>query len=150
MIVANLLNESIRTQVQDVFENQLKHPVGVILFEDKEDCENCADTRQLLEEVASLSDKISLEVYDLKEKAEVASQYHVDKVPGIVFIGKDGDQVIDYGVRMAGIPSGHEFSTLIHDLVLISGRDSGLELKTREELKKISKPIHLQVFVTPT
>jgi len=148
--VVNFLNESIRTQVQEVFDSQLKHPVGVILFEKIEDCETCADTRQLLEEVAGLSDKISLEVYDLKEKADVASQYHVDKAPEIVFVGKDGDQVIDYGVRMAGIPSGHEFSTLIHDLILVSGRDSGLEQKTRDELKKLTKPVHLQVFVTPT
>ena len=148
--MVNFLNESIRTQVQEVFDSQLKHPVGVILFEKIEDCETCADTRQLLEEVAGLSDKISLEVYDLKEKADVASQYHVDKAPEIVFVGKDGDQVIDYGVRMAGIPSGHEFSTLIHDLILVSGRDSGLEQKTRDELKKLTKPVHLQVFVTPT
>jgi glutaredoxin-like protein len=148
--VDNFLNESIRTQVQEVFNSQLKHPVGVILFEKIEDCETCADTRQLLEEVAGLSDKISLEVYDLKEKADVASLYHVDKAPEIVFVGKDGDQVIDYGVRMAGIPSGHEFSTLIHDLILVSGRDSGLEQKTRDELKKLTKPVHLQVFVTPT
>jgi glutaredoxin-like protein len=148
--VASLLNESIRTQVRDVFENQLKQPVGVILFEGKENCETCADTRQLLEEVSGLSDKISLEVYDLEEKADLANQYHVDKVPGIVFVGKDGDQVIDYGVRMAGIPSGHEFSTLIHDLILVSGRDSGLEQKTRDELKTLTKPVHLQVFVTPT
>jgi glutaredoxin-like protein len=148
--VDNILNESIRTQVQDVFENQLKHPVGIILFERKEDCETCADTRQLLDEVSSLSDKITLEVFDFEEKADVANQYHVDKVPGIVFVGKDGDQVIDYGVRISGIPSGHEFSSLIHDLILVSGRDSGLEQKTRDELKKLTKPIHLQVFVTPT
>ncbi len=148
--MVNFLNELIRTQVQEVFDSQLKHPVGVILFEKIEDCETCADTRQLLEEVAGLSDKISLEVYDLKAKADVASLYHVDKAPEIVFVGKDGDQVIDYGVRMAGIPSGHEFSTLIHDLILVSGRDSGLEQKTRDELKKLTKPVNLQVFVTPT
>jgi glutaredoxin-like protein len=149
-IVANLLNESIRTQVRDIFDKQLKDPVGIILFESQEDCDTCEDTQQLLKEVSDLSDKISLEVYDLKEKASIASQYHMDKSPGIVFIGKDGDQTIDYGVRMAGIPSGHEFNTLIHDLILVSSRDSGLEQKTRDELKKLTQPVHLQVFVTPT
>jgi glutaredoxin-like protein len=148
--MTNLLNESIRAQVREVFNNQLLHPVGVILFEEKEDCETCVDTRQLIEEVIGLSDKLSLEVYDLEEKTDLASQYHIDRVPGIVFVGKDGDQVIDYGVRMSGIPSGHEFSTLIHDLILVSGRDSGLEQKTRDELKKLTEPVHLQVFVTPT
>jgi hypothetical protein len=39
---------------------------------------------------------------------------------------------------------------LIHDLVLISGRDSGLSEQTREFLSSLDKPVHLQVFVTPT
>jgi alkyl hydroperoxide reductase subunit AhpF len=74
----------------------------------------------------------------------------VDKVPGLVLAGRDGDQILDYGIRYAGIPSGHEFSSLIHDLVLVSGRDSGLREQTRAYLAKLDKPVHLQVFVTPT
>jgi len=148
--VEKLLNESIRTQVRDVFDNQLKQPVGVLFFGKKDDCDTCADARQLLEEVTGLSDKLSLEVYDLDDHADAAQKYHIDKAPGIVFVGNDGDQMIDYGVRMAGIPSGHEFSTLIHDMILVSGRDSGLEQKTRDKLKNLTGPVHLQVFVTPT
>lgn len=148
--MSNLLNESIRAQVRDVFDQQLKQPVGVFFFEKKDDCETCDDAKQLLEEVVSLSDKLFFEVHDLEDEADVAQKYHVDKAPGIIFVGKDDDQMIDYGVRMSGIPSGHEFSTLIHDLILVSGRDSGLEQKTRDELKKLTKPVHLQVFVTPT
>jgi glutaredoxin-like protein len=146
----NLLNDSIRGQVRDVFEKQVQQPVGVLFFGKKDDCDYCADAQQLLEEVTSLSDKLSLEIYDLDEHAADAERYHVDKAPGIVFVGKDGDKITDYGVRMAGIPSGHEFSSLIHDIILVSARDSGLEQKTREELKNLTKPVHLQVFVTPT
>ena len=65
-------------------------------------------------------------------------------------LARDGDVRTDYGVRFAGIPSGHEFSTLIHDLILVSGRDSGLSPETRAFLKGLEKPVHLQVFVTPT
>jgi glutaredoxin-like protein len=148
--VANLLNDSIRAQVREVFENQLRQPVGVIFFEENEACETCADTRQLLEEVSGLSEKVTLKVYDLVKDTDLAKRYNVDKAPGIVFVGKDDDQELDYGVRMSGIPSGHEFSTLIHDLILVSGRDSGLEQETRQALQKLSKPVHLQVFVTPT
>ena len=150
VIVANLLMTRIRAQVQDVFDKQVQQPVGVLFFGKKDDCEYCTDALQLLTEVTSLSAKLSLEVFDLEENAAEAEKYRVDKAPGIVFVGKDGDQLIDYGVRMAGIPSGHEFSTLIHDIILVSTRDSGLEQKTRDELKKLTKPVHLQVFVTPT
>ena len=146
----SILNESIRKQVQDLFDGQLKQPVGVLFFSSENDCETCSDTQQLLVEVTDLSEKISLEVHNLENDAELAQKYHIDKVPGIIFVGKDGDQLVDYGIRMLGIPSGHEFSSLIHDLLLVSGRDSGLEQKTRDELKKITQPIRLQVFVTPT
>lgn len=148
--MTKLLNDAIVKQVKDVFDQQLNHPVGILFFGKKADCDYCEDARQLLEEVVSISDKLSLSVYDLDEHAETARQYGVEKAPGIVFVGLDGDQIIDYRMRMSGIPSGHEFSTLIHDLLLVSARDSGLSQATREELKRLNKPVHLQVFVTPS
>ena len=103
-----------------------------------------------MEEVVDLSDELELETYDLDDDAGIAEQYKVDKAPGIVIAGRDGDQILDYGIRYAGIPSGHEFSSLVHDLVLVSGRQSGLNQRTRDFLAKLDKPVHLQVFVTPT
>jgi len=144
-----LLDKAIVGQVQEVF-NQLQEPVEVLFFGQKDGCDYCEDALQLAQEIVDISDKLSLVVYDLDENAEVANLYNVDKAPGMVLAGRDGDQLKDYGVRYAGIPSGHEFSSLIHDLVLVSSRDSGLEQKTREFLKGVSKPVLLQVFVTPT
>jgi hypothetical protein len=34
--------------------------------------------------------------------------------------------------------------------MIVSGRDSGLNQQTRDYLKQLEKPAHLQVFVTPT
>jgi glutaredoxin-like protein len=144
-----LLDEEIRSQVREVF-NQLQYPVQVLFFGKKTECEYCDDTRQLLEEVTSLSDKLGLSVYNVDGDGEIAARYNVERVPGIVIAGKDGDQAIDYGIRFSGIPSGHEFATLIHDLVLVSSRDSGLSPETRAWLGTLNQPIHLQVFVTPT
>lgn len=144
-----LLDENIVNQVREVFE-QLNQPVEVLYFGRKTDCEYCDDTLQLAEEVVAISEKLSLKKYYIDENAELAHEYNVDKVPGLVFAGRDGEQVVDYGVRMAGIPSGHEFSSLIHDLVLVSSRDSGLSQDTRKFLKEIQEPVLLQVFITPT
>jgi alkyl hydroperoxide reductase subunit AhpF len=66
-----------------------------------------------------------------------------------VIAGREDDRIINYGIRLAGIPSGHEFSSLIQDLILVSGRDSGLSQPTRDFLKNLTEPVHLQVFVTP-
>ena len=144
-----LLNDSIRQQVKDLFQ-QLKEPVAVLFFGSQADCDACDDTHQLASELVELSDKLSLARYDIVADADVARLYHVDKVPGLVLAGRDGDQITDFGVRFAGIPSGHEFASLVHDLVLVSSRDSGLDTGTRDFLKGLSGPVHLQVFVTPT
>lgn len=144
-----LLDENIVKQIQEVFA-QLDKPVEVLYFGRKTDCEYCEDTLQLAEEVVAISDKLSLQKFDIDEHAEIAARYNVDKVPGLVFAGRDGEQVLDYGVRMAGIPSGHEFSSLVHDLVLVSSRDSSLGDSTRQFLKELKQPVLLQVFVTPT
>ncbi len=145
-----LLNDDIVKQVSDLFA-QMQEPVALIFFGDKNGrCDYCDDTRQLMEEIAEISDKISLEIYDLQEDAEVAKLHNVDKAPGIVVAAKNGEEIVDYGIRYAGIPSGHEFTSIINDILTVSKRDSGLSDATREYLRSLDKPVLLQVFVTPT
>ncbi len=143
------LNNTLSEQVQELFA-QLQEPVEVLFFGQGSECENCDDTLGVLQELVMLSDKLGLSIYDLENDAAVAHQYRVDKAPGIVIAGRDGTQILDYGVRFAGIPSGHEFSSLVHDLILVSSRDSGLDQTTRRALAGLEKPVLLQVFVTPT
>lgn len=156
--MADLLNDDIRGQVKEVFDAQLKQPVEVLFFgsNDEEKCAYCNDTHQLVEEVVSISDKLHLSVYDLDQDGPTAQTYHVDKTPALVIAARNGADspeeaaLTDYGIRYLGLPSGHEFSSLIHSLILVSNRDSGLKPETRHFLKGLSKPIHLQVFVTPS
>lgn len=144
-----MLDERIVNQVREVFAN-LKEPVAVIYFGSQENCLYCEETRQLLEEVCAISDRIELEVYDLHKDAELAKLYHVDQSPTVLVAAKDGKTIKDYGVRFLGIPSGHEFSSLIHTLITVSQRDSGLQPETREFLAGLTQPVKLQVFITPT
>jgi glutaredoxin-like protein len=148
-MTTKLLNDDVAGQVRDVFQG-LQEPVEVFFFGAKENCVYCDDTRQLVEEIVELSDLLGMQIYDLEDDAETARQYNVDKAPGLVLLGRDGEQLLDYGIRYAGIPSGHEFSSLVNDLVLVSGRDSGLDQKTRQFLAGLNEPVLLQVYVTPT
>jgi glutaredoxin-like protein len=147
--MAQLLNDDITKQIREVFEG-LKNPVHIMFFGSQTNCDYCDDTRQLVEEVAALSDLLSIEIYDMEADADLAAKYNVDKAPGVVIAAKEGQQVTDFGVRLAGIPSGHEFTSLIQDILLVSNRDSGLNPQTRAFLNGLDKPILLQVFVTPT
>ena len=147
--MANLLNDNIRQQIGEAFA-ELREPVQVLFFGSQEQCEYCDDTLKLVEEVTGLSEKLSVQAFDMQADAEVAANYHVTMAPGLVIAGVNEDGPVDYGVRYAGIPSGHEFSSLIQDLILVSGRDSGLSPQTREFLTGLKEPVMLQVFVTPT
>jgi glutaredoxin-like protein len=144
-----VLNDQLVKQITDMFAS-IQEPVQVLYFGSEKNCEYCADTKQLLEEVTALSDRLDLSVYDIDQDQATAAQYNVTNTPAIVIAAKDGSTVTDLGVQYSGIPSGHEFNTLINDILMVSKRDSGLSQKTREFLKNLDQPLHLQVFVTPT
>jgi glutaredoxin-like protein len=134
-----------KERVRQVFEEGLVDPVRLVMFTQTIECQFCAETRQLVEEVAALSDKVVAEVYNFVTDEGKAQEYDVDKIPAIAIIGAR-----DYGVRYYGIPSGYEFTSLIEDIVDVSRGESGLMPETKKAVTAISEPVHLQVFVTPT
>lgn len=127
----------------------LNDPVKLVVFTQEFECQYCRETRQLAEEVAELSDKISVEVYDFVKHAEIAEEYHVDKIPATAVV-RTGDAPKDFGIRYYGIPSGYEFSSLLEDIALVSGGESGLNADTKAWIDSLEEPVHMQVFVTPT
>jgi len=139
-----LLKEKDREAVKKEFE-KLKDDVTLIVFTQELECEYCKETRELVEELASLSDKIKFEVYNFAIDKEKALEYGIDKIPAIVVKGAR-----DYGIRFYGIPAGYEFTTLVEDIIDVSNGESGLLNQTKEKIKTIDMPVHIQVFVTPT
>ncbi len=143
-----LLREDDRQHLIREF-SALTNPVKLIVFTQKFECQYCTETRMIAEEVAGLSEKISLEVYDFEAHAEIAEQYGIDKIPATVIM-RAGSNPKDYGIRFYGIPSGYEFSTLIEDIMMVSRGDSGLSAETKAWAAALKKPVHMQVFITPT
>ncbi len=145
-----ILSEELIGQIGEVFTAQLKHPVELLYFFSRIDCQTCDDTPQLLQEIAAISDKIQLSSHDLTEPSPVAEKFGVELTPGLVILPADAPAGSEYALRFSGIPSGYEFSSLIQAIILVSRRDSGLKQEIRTQLKTIQQPVHLQVFVTPT
>jgi glutaredoxin-like protein len=144
----SLLNEEDRKNLIKEFE-ALQNPVRLAMFTQELECQYCRETRMIAEEVADLSEMISLEVYNFVVDKEVAEQYHVDKIPAIAVL-RGGDEPKDYGIRFYGIPSGYEFSSLIEDVMMVSQGESGLSESTKAQVAELTEPVHFQVFVTPT
>lgn len=139
-----LLKEKDREFVKKEFST-LKSDVTLIVFTQELECEYCKETRELVEELSALSDKIKLEVYDFAVDKGKIKEYEIDKIPTIVVKG-----VRDYGIRFYGIPAGYEFTTLMEDIIDVSSGESGLLNQTKEKIRTVDKPVHIQVFVTPT
>ena len=143
-----LLNAEVQRQVQEEFA-QLVNPVKLVVFTQEFECQYCSETRELVEEVVALSDKLSVDVVDFVNDKEIVEEFGIDKIPAVAVVA-GGEKPKDYGIRFFGIPSGYEFSTLIEDIVMVSAQESGLSAQTIAELEALTEPLHFQVFVTPT
>ncbi len=139
-----LLQEKDKAQIREMFST-LSNEVTITLFTQEIECQYCHETREILEEVAELSDKIHLKLYNFVTDKEAVETYQVDKAPATII---EGDR--DYGIRYYGIPSGYEFSSILEDILDVSKRESGLSDESKTLLKEIDRPVRLQVFVTPT
>lgn len=144
----SLLKEKDRQQLIKEFA-ALQQPVKLVVFTQELECQFCVETRMIAEEVAALSDKITLEIYDFVRDQEIAEQYKIDKIPAMVVM-QGGDNSKDFGIRYFGIPSGYEFTTLIQGILMVSSGESGLSAETKAYAAALTEPLHLQVFVTPT
>ena len=140
-----IVPESHKSKLKTDLAKMLVNPVTLTVFTQEIECDYCKETRELIEELGSLSDKIKTQVLDLMNDKEKASQYQVDKVPAIVIEGHKKSKVKFYGV-----PAGYEFNTLIKDIIQMSREETELSSETKRRLSEIKKPVHLKVFVTPT
>jgi glutaredoxin-like protein len=124
---------------------QMVNPVRLVHFTQELNLEYGRETLQLMQALVALSDKLSLEIHNFLLDKEKATEYGVDKVPATVVLnGKD------YGIRFYGIPAGYEFTTLLDAILAVSTGESGLGEESKEKLRKVTSPLHLEVFVTPT
>jgi glutaredoxin-like protein len=141
----SLLPEDKKEAIRNEFKEKLEGPVKIVMFTQEVECRFCSDTRQIVQDMATLNDKITTEIYDFIANAEKAKELGIDKIPAIAVIGKK-----DYGVRIYGIPYGYEIQTLIEAIVNVSRGKTDLSDKTKEILADIKAPVHIQVFVTLT
>jgi glutaredoxin-like protein len=139
-----MLPDDVKGQVVEAFAS-IKTPVKLINFTQTLECAYCRETRELLQEIAELSDQVSVEVCNFVTDPEKVKAYAIDKIPATVILGKE-----DYGIRFYGLMAGYEFTSLVYAIRLVGGLGSQLDEETRQKVAAIDELVHLQVFVTPT
>jgi len=143
--VARLINEPTAEAVRRALGG-LDRPVRLVLFtQSTAACATCREQRQLLEELAGLSDKLTLEVKDLVADAPEARRLGVVRVPTTAVIAER-----DFGVRFVGVTAGYEFESLLEAITAVSKGESGLGPELEQLASMITEPTHIEVMVTLT
>ena len=128
------LDAKAREEVEKQFHD-LKEDVQLVYFSQKIDCLYCDETGQLLKEVADLSEKIELIEYNFQVNRDKADEFGITMVPGLLIKKKEED----YGIKFYGIPSGYEFTSLLHSIKMVSNGEHDLKSGVLERISKIKE-----------
>jgi glutaredoxin-like protein len=141
----SLIPEEHKEHLKSELGEKLEKPIKIVMFTQQVECQFCSQTRELINEIAGLTDKIQVEIYDFLANAKKAEEYGVDKVPALIIMGEK-----DYGVRYYGLPFGYELQTLIEGIINVSRGRTDIPEETKQRLNEAKTPVHIQVFVTLT
>src|SRR5260221_779293 len=122
----SLLSAADEEKLRESFD-EMTSAVTVLFFTQALDCEPCAQTRQILDELPALSDKVALEEVNFVLEKDKAAQYGIDRVPALALLSHDAaGEARDTRIRFLGTPAGYEFVSLVQALLLAGGHDSQL------------------------
>ncbi|MEM2905558.1 MAG: thioredoxin family protein [Candidatus Bathyarchaeia archaeon] len=138
-----LIPEQLQEFLRRDFAKRMQDDVTLVVFTEELESRECEETRKIVEEVAGLSDRVKVQVLDFAKDSGKAEALRVDKIPAVVLQGKRS-----YGVRFFGLPYGYELHSLTEAIVDVSRGGTGLSESTKEKLRTIERPMHIQVFVT--
>ena len=139
-----IIKEKDQAQVKALLAG-LAGDVQLVMFTQEVECQFCQLTRELVEELAALSDRLTAEVHDFVAEAELAASLGIDKIPAIAVVGAK-----DYGIRFYGIPAGYEFTSLVEAILDVGRGAPELPDAVLADVAKIDAPVHLQAMITPT
>ena len=130
---------------------EMTRPVRLLFFTQTLGCETCLQTKQILDELPELSDKITIEEINFILDPDKATQYEIDRVPAVAVVGQDdAGQERDSKIRFLGTPAGYEFMSLIQAVLLVGGRPSMLSEESLKLVAAVDAPTKVHVFTTPT
>jgi NADH-dependent peroxiredoxin subunit F len=125
-----MLDDTLKAQLQQ-YLGLLRQPIRLIASLD--DSATAAEMRELLETIASLSDKVSV-----SWNGQDARQ------PSFV-VAREGQ---DSGVRFAGLPLGHEFTSLVLALLWTGGHPPKVEAEVLDSIRALDGDYQFEVYMS--
>lgn len=131
-----LFTEEMLTQLYTVFGKMERSLILKLYLDERE---VSSELRAYMEELAALTDKLTVELAAEKEE--------VEHPPCVRVCDARGEYL---GLAFHGVPGGHEFTSFILGLYNAAGPGQPLEEQTREQIRAIQKPLDIRIMVSLT
>lgn len=128
-----MLDANIKTQLKSHFDN-LTQAVEVVAH--LGDGEKSYEMLELLKEIAELSNRISL--IERRDSEERTPSFTINRPDGNI------------GIRFAGIPMGHEFTSLVLALLQTGGHPPKTSAETMEQIRKLEGSFRFETYISLT
>ena len=125
-----MLDDTLKSQLQ-TYLGMLRHPIRLIASLD--DSETGIEMRSLLETIVGLSDKVTLD-----------TSGNDSRKPSFV-VARDSEST---GVRFAGLPLGHEFTSLVLALLWTGGHPPKVEQDVLDSIKALDGDFNFEVYMS--
>jgi alkyl hydroperoxide reductase subunit F len=125
-----MLDDTLKAQLQQYLA-LLRQPIRLIASLD--DSETGTDMKSLLETIVSLSDKVTLDTMG-----------NDSRKPSFV-VAREGES---QGVRFAGLPLGHEFTSLVLALLWTGGHPPKVEQEVIDSIKALEGDFNFEVYMS--
>ena len=125
-----MLDDALKSQLQ-TYLGMLRQPIRLIATLDES--ETGIEMRSLLQTIVGLSDKVSLDTSGADARA-----------PSFV-VARDGET---QGVRFAGLPLGHEFTSLVLALLWTGGHPPKVEQDVLDAIKALDGDFNFEVYMS--
>ena len=124
-----MLDNTMKAQLKAYLE-RLTKPVELVASLD--DGAKSQEVRELLADIQALNDKITV----------IEKNDGDDRKPSFLITNPG----VDSGVRFAGVPLGHEFTSLVLALLQVGGHPSKEAADLLEQVKNINVPLHFETY----
>jgi len=126
-----MLDANLKQQLSTYLAN-VTQPIEITASLD--DSDKSSELRSLLTEIAELSNLITL--IESRDDAERKPSFRINR------------QGADMGVRFAGIPMGHEFTSLVLALLQVGGHPSKAEPEVIEQIKSLEGSFEFTTYIS--
>ncbi|WP_251521327.1 alkyl hydroperoxide reductase subunit F [Staphylococcus sp. Marseille-Q6910] len=125
----------LEAQLKSQLEQLLQLMEGDIVFKASYGSDDKSkELKELLDEVASMSSRITVEKADLK------------RTPSFTVDRPDESS----GITFAGLPMGHEFNSFVLAILQVSGRAPKEEQSVIDQIKALDRPLHFETYISLT